>query len=115
MPAPLFYDPFVRRLLPALFAAWALLPVVVPPRAASDATGPMACCVASGGACECRIMAGITRCPSGLAATPPLRTPCVPVAAARSVDAPAPGPPVEQESARLVSLAADPPVPPPRA
>jgi hypothetical protein len=106
----------VRRLLPALFVAWALLPVAAPPRAAYDATGAaMACCVASGEACECRIVTGITRCPSTLLATPPLRTPCVPVATSWSVDAPAPGSPVEEETARLVSFAADPPVPPPRA
>lgn len=112
---PLFYDSPVRRLLPALFAAWALLPVVVPPRAASGEEGAMACCVASGDSCECRIVTGITRCPSALAATPPLRTPCVPVASATSLDAPAPGPAVEEETVRLVSYAADPQVPPPRA
>jgi len=108
----------VRRLLPALFAAWALLPAVVPPRGASDeagATGAMACCVASGEACECRVVTGITRCPGTSWTTPPLRTPCVPAAAASPLEAPEPGVSVEAATDRLVSFASDPPVPPPRA
>jgi len=107
----------VRRLLPALFVAWALLPVVAPPRAAegTEPGAPMVCCVASGEACECRVVTGITRCPGTSWTTPPLRTPCVPAAAASPLEALAPGAPVEAATARLVSFASDPPVPPPRA
>jgi hypothetical protein len=100
-----------------VFLAWALVPILAPPdpTAAGAGEAPMACCVASGEACECRIVTGLTRCPSTTFVTPPSRTPCVSTPAFTTVDALARAGFVEAVPTSLVSFEADPLVPPPRA
>ena len=105
----------MRRAAAAALIVWILAPLAGAALPAAAGTMGMECCIQKGVICECRVLAGITRCPESQSVTPPRFVPASLAPAARTLALQAGDSIPSLPRVEPVSFSRPPSTPPPRA